>query len=159
MDISPIKTQRDYRKVLKEIEDPGRGLGAGKCHRRLSVGRFSTVNCCETRPLDRFRLDSPQPIHRRRVELIEENGGGPGARLKQRLELIDENGGGPGVRLRKSGKEKAPQIVRSFGSAPCPPFDWANRLSFSHARHLRMSASVTIRLIGSIGDGSNPSAR
>ena len=26
------------------------------------------------------------------VELIEENGGGPGARLKQRLELIDENG-------------------------------------------------------------------
>jgi len=40
------------------------------------------------------------------VELIEENGGGLGARLKQRLEAIDENGGGPGVRLRKSGKEK-----------------------------------------------------
>jgi hypothetical protein len=39
-----------------------------------------------------------------RVELIEENGGGPRARLKQRLELIDENGGGPGVRLRKPAK-------------------------------------------------------
>lgn len=62
------------------------------------------------------------------VELIEENGRGPGARLKQRLELIDENGGGPGVKLRKPGKDKAPQIVRSFASAPCAPFDWANRL-------------------------------
>jgi hypothetical protein len=40
-----------------------------------------------------------------RVELVEENGGGLGTRLKQRLEIIDENGGGPGVRLRKSGKE------------------------------------------------------
>ena len=29
------------------------------------------------------------------VELIEENGGGLGARLKQRLELIDDNGGCP----------------------------------------------------------------
>jgi hypothetical protein len=38
------------------------------------------------------------------VELIEENGGGPGARLMQRLEFIDENGGGPGVRLRKPAK-------------------------------------------------------
>lgn len=36
------------------------------------------------------------------VELIEENGGGLGARLKQHL---DENGGGPGAR-RKLGKEK-----------------------------------------------------
>ena len=41
------------------------------------------------------------------VELIEENGGGPGARLKQRLELIDENGGGPGVRLRSPQKDKS----------------------------------------------------
>ena len=40
------------------------------------------------------------------VELIEENGGGLGARLRQRLEFIDENGGGPGVRLRKPAKEK-----------------------------------------------------
>jgi hypothetical protein len=40
------------------------------------------------------------------VELIEENGGGIGARLKQRLEFIDENGGGPGVRLRKPRKQK-----------------------------------------------------
>ena len=40
-------------------------------------------------------------------ELIEENGGGIGARLKQRLEFIDENGGGPGVRLRKPVKEKS----------------------------------------------------
>jgi hypothetical protein len=43
------------------------------------------------------------------VELIEENGGGPRARLKQRLELIDEIGGGPGVRLRKPGKERHPK--------------------------------------------------
>ena len=42
------------------------------------------------------------------VELIEENGGGPGARLKQRLELI-ENSGGPGVRLRTPGKERPPK--------------------------------------------------
>jgi hypothetical protein len=35
------------------------------------------------------------------VELIEENGGGLGARLKQRLESIDENGDGPGVHRRK----------------------------------------------------------
>ena len=35
------------------------------------------------------------------MELIEENGGGLGARPKQRLEFIDENGGGPGVLLRK----------------------------------------------------------
>ena len=40
------------------------------------------------------------------VELIEENGGGVGARLKQRLEFIDENGGGPEVRLRKSRRKK-----------------------------------------------------
>ena len=40
------------------------------------------------------------------VELIEENGGGPGARLKQRLEFIDEDGGGPGVRLRKQTRNK-----------------------------------------------------
>jgi hypothetical protein len=39
------------------------------------------------------------------VELIEENGGGLGARLKQRLDSIGENGGS-GVRLRKSAKEK-----------------------------------------------------
>jgi hypothetical protein len=39
------------------------------------------------------------------VELIEENGGGLGARLKQRLELIDDNGGCPGVRLRKPAKD------------------------------------------------------
>ena len=38
------------------------------------------------------------------VELIEENGGGLGARLRRGLELIDENGGGPGVRLRKPPK-------------------------------------------------------
>jgi tRNA U34 5-methylaminomethyl-2-thiouridine-forming methyltransferase MnmC len=41
------------------------------------------------------------------VELIEENGGGLGARLKQRLEFIDENGGGPNVRLQKAGKERS----------------------------------------------------
>jgi hypothetical protein len=41
------------------------------------------------------------------VELIEENGGGLGARLKQRLELINENGEGPGVRLRKPLKDKS----------------------------------------------------
>ena len=41
------------------------------------------------------------------VELIEENGGGIGARLKQRLESIDKNGGGPSVRLRKATKEKS----------------------------------------------------
>jgi len=40
------------------------------------------------------------------VELIDENGGGLGARLKQRLEFIDENGGGGGVRLRKPYKSE-----------------------------------------------------
>src|ERR1700730_10659729 len=40
------------------------------------------------------------------VELIEENGGGIGAGLKQQLEFIEENGGGPGVRLRKPPKQK-----------------------------------------------------
>jgi hypothetical protein len=40
------------------------------------------------------------------VELIEENGGGIGARLKQRLEFINENGGGPGVRLRKTRQKR-----------------------------------------------------
>ena len=40
------------------------------------------------------------------VELIEENGGGIGARLKQRLEFIDKNGGGPEVRLRKRRRKK-----------------------------------------------------
>ena len=40
------------------------------------------------------------------VELIEENGGGLGARLKQRLEPIEENGDGHGVRLHKFAKEK-----------------------------------------------------
>jgi hypothetical protein len=39
------------------------------------------------------------------VELIEENGGGLGARLKQRLEP-EENSDGPGVRLDKFAKEK-----------------------------------------------------
>ena len=41
------------------------------------------------------------------VELIEENGGGLGARLRRGLELIDENGGGPGVRLRKPDKPRS----------------------------------------------------
>jgi hypothetical protein len=40
------------------------------------------------------------------VELIEENGGGLGARLKQRLESMDENGGDAGVRLRKPAGQK-----------------------------------------------------
>ena len=40
------------------------------------------------------------------VELIDENGGGLGARLKQRLEFIDENGGGAGVRLRRPHKSE-----------------------------------------------------
>src|SRR5215471_11178794 len=37
------------------------------------------------------------------VELIEENGGGLGARLRR---VLGENGGGPGVRLRKPAKLK-----------------------------------------------------
>jgi hypothetical protein len=41
------------------------------------------------------------------VELIEENGGGLGARLKHHLEFIAENRGGPGVRLRKSVRGKS----------------------------------------------------
>ena len=40
------------------------------------------------------------------VELIDENGGGLGARLKQPLKFIDENGGGAGVRLRKPHKSE-----------------------------------------------------
>src|ERR1700746_544108 len=40
------------------------------------------------------------------VELIEENGGGLGARLRRGLELIDESGGGPGERLRRPPKQK-----------------------------------------------------
>ena len=40
------------------------------------------------------------------VELIEENGGGLGARLKQRLEFLNENGERPSVRLPKPPKEK-----------------------------------------------------
>jgi len=40
------------------------------------------------------------------VVLIDENGGGLGARLKQRLEFINENGGGAGVRLRKPHKSE-----------------------------------------------------
>jgi hypothetical protein len=40
------------------------------------------------------------------VVLIDENGGGLGARLKQRLEFTDENGGGAGVRLRKPHKSE-----------------------------------------------------
>src|SRR5258707_14194031 len=40
------------------------------------------------------------------VELIDENGGGLGARLKQRLEFIDENGRGAGVRLRRPHKSE-----------------------------------------------------
>jgi hypothetical protein len=40
------------------------------------------------------------------VELIEENGGGLGARLRRGLEFIEENGGGPGVRLQKPPKQK-----------------------------------------------------
>jgi hypothetical protein len=38
------------------------------------------------------------------VEFIEENGGGPGARLKQRPGLIDDDVHGP--RVRKAEKEK-----------------------------------------------------
>lgn len=49
-----------------------------------------------------FTVVSTAELENAGVELIEENGGGLGARLKQRLELIDR----PGVRLRKSEKEK-----------------------------------------------------
>jgi hypothetical protein len=45
------------------------------------------------------------------VELIEENGGGLGARLKHHLEFIAENRGGPGVRLRKSVRGKSGMAV------------------------------------------------
>ena len=41
------------------------------------------------------------------VELIEENGGGLGARLKAGLELIDKNRDGSGVRLRKPTTDKS----------------------------------------------------
>src|SRR4029077_12475632 len=41
------------------------------------------------------------------VELIEENGGGLGARLKESLELIDKNRDGSGVRLRKPSTDKS----------------------------------------------------
>ena len=48
----------------------------------------------------------PRALEGAGVELIEENGGGIGARLKQRLEFIDENGGGPGVRLRMTRQKR-----------------------------------------------------
>ena len=41
------------------------------------------------------------------VELIEENGGGLGARLKEGLKLIDKNRDGSGVRLRKPSTDKS----------------------------------------------------
>ncbi len=44
-------------------------------------------------------------VENARVELIEENGGGLGTRLKERLELIDENGGGPGYGFESPGKK------------------------------------------------------
>jgi transcriptional regulator with XRE-family HTH domain len=75
------------------------GVSPATIHRAESVDGPTTMTLANASAVRRA-------LETAGVELIEENGGGPGARLKQRLELIDDNGGGPGVRLRESGKVK-----------------------------------------------------
>src|SRR6478736_1512645 len=75
------------------------GVSLATIHRAESVDGITAMTLANTTAIRRA-------LENAGVELIEENGGGLGARLKQRLDPIDENGGGPGVRVRKSGKEQ-----------------------------------------------------
>src|SRR5258705_1662150 len=70
------------------------GVSMATIHRAESVDGITAMTLANATAIRRA-------LENAGVELIEENGGGLGARLKQRLAPIDENGGGPGVRLRK----------------------------------------------------------
>src|SRR6478609_1223355 len=74
------------------------GVSLATIHRAESVDGITAMTLANATAIRRA-------LENAGVELIEENGGGLGARLKQRLECIDENGGAPGVR-RKSAKQK-----------------------------------------------------
>jgi hypothetical protein len=69
------------------------GVSLATIHRAESVDGLTAMTLANATAIRRA-------LENAGVELIEENGGGPGARLKQRLERIDENGGDPGERLR-----------------------------------------------------------
>jgi hypothetical protein len=75
------------------------GVSLATIHRAESVDGITAMTLANTTAIRRA-------LENAGVELIEENGGGLGVRLKQRLEAIDGNGGRPEVRLRKSAKQK-----------------------------------------------------
>src|SRR6267154_2521194 len=75
------------------------GVSLATIHRAESVDGITAMTFANASAIRRA-------LENAGVELIEENGGGLGARLKQRLELINENGGGAGARLRQSAKQK-----------------------------------------------------
>ena len=58
MDISPIKTQRDYRKVLKEIE----GLMIAKRNTPVGNRLDVLVTLVETRERKHSSMDLPDPV-------------------------------------------------------------------------------------------------
>jgi hypothetical protein len=75
------------------------GVSLATIHRAESVDGITAMTRANTTAI-RWAFENAG------VELIEENGGGLGARLKQHLRPVYEDGGGrPGVRLRKSAKK------------------------------------------------------
>jgi transcriptional regulator with XRE-family HTH domain len=74
------------------------GVSMATIHRAESVDGITAMTLANATAIRRA-------LENAGVELIEENGGGLGARLKQRLEP-EENSDGPGVRLDKFAKEK-----------------------------------------------------
>ena len=80
------------------------GVSLATIHRAESVDGQTTMTLANASAVRRA-------LENAGVEFIEENGGGPGARLKQRLELIDEEGDGLEVRLRKGKKRDADKTI------------------------------------------------
>jgi hypothetical protein len=74
------------------------GVSLATIHRAESVDGQTTMTLANASAIRRA-------LENAGVELIEENGGGPGARLMRRLEFIDKNGGDPGVRSSKASKK------------------------------------------------------
>ena len=75
MEIKPIKNTRDYRRALKEIE----GLMHAKRNTPAGDRLDVLVVLVEAWEARHYRLDLPDPIP------TDENGGGPGTRLRKGL--------------------------------------------------------------------------
>jgi hypothetical protein len=75
------------------------GVSLATIHRAESVDGITAMTVANATAVRRA-------LENAGVQLIEENGGGLGARLEQRLESMDENGNDSGVHSRKPAGQK-----------------------------------------------------